>query len=42
METDTITLQKNVRKNSKIDMELLGQLLSSFKDIKEGKVKRVK
>ncbi len=33
---------KELKKQSKIDMDILKQLISSFKDIKEGRVRRVK
>ncbi len=44
METVTIPKKKyeELKKQAEIDMDFLHQLMSSFKDIKEGRVKRVK
>ncbi len=44
METITIPKReyKNLKKQAKMDMEFLKELMSSFKDIKEGRVKRVR
>ena len=44
METVTIPKQEYVKlkKQAHIDMDILRQLISSFKDIKEGRVRRVK
>lgn len=43
---ETITIPKreyeSLKKQAKIDMEFLKELMSSFKDIKEGRVKRVR
>ncbi len=33
---------KELKKQTKIDVDFLNQLLTSFKDIKEGRVRRVK
>ena len=40
----TIPIQEyeKLQKQAKIDMDILNQLMSSFKDIKEGRVRRVK
>ena len=41
-----INIQKKeyeeLKKQAKLDMDILHQLISSFKDIKEGRVRRVK
>mgnify|MGYP001585933794 CR=1 FL=1 len=44
METVTIprTEYRRLRVRANIDVELLKQLMESFKDIKEGRVRRVK
>lgn len=44
METVTIPKQEyeKLKMQAEIDIELLKQLVSSFKDIKEGNVRRVK
>ena len=44
METVTIPRKEydNLKKQAKLDMDILRQLISSFKDIKEGRVRRVK
>ena len=46
MEKDTIIISKEeydrLRMQANIDVELLKQLMESFKDIKEGRVRRVK
>ncbi len=44
METITIPRREyeNLKKQAKIDMEFLKELMSSFKDIKEGRVRRVR
>lgn len=44
METVTIPKKEyeNLKKQAGIDMEFLKELMSSFKDIKEGRVRRVK
>lgn len=43
---DTVTIPKveyaMLKKQSKIDVELLEQFLESFMDIKEGRIRRVK
>lgn len=46
MQQEMITVPKKVyedlQKQAKIDMDLLYQLMSSFKDIKEGRVRKVR
>ena len=44
METVTIPMKEyeNLKKQAKIDMEFLKELMSSFKDIKEGRIRRVR
>jgi len=46
MEKDTVTISKEeyerLKMQANIDLELLKQLIASFKDIKAGRVKRVK
>ncbi len=44
METVTIPKQEYelLKRQATIDLDILHQLVSSFKDIKEGKVRRVK
>ena len=46
MQQEMITIPKkvyeNLQKQANIDMDLLYQLMSSFKDIKEGRVRKVK
>jgi len=46
MATETVTIPlreyENLKLQAKIDMDFLQQLMSSFKDIKEGKVIKVK
>ncbi|MBI2144120.1 hypothetical protein HYU17_03130 [Candidatus Woesearchaeota archaeon] len=46
MKQETVTITKEeydkLKKQSQIDMDILHQLVSSFKDIKEGRVRRVK
>lgn len=44
METVTIPKQEyeTLKKQAQIDLDLLRQFMGSFKDIKEGKVRRVK
>ncbi len=44
METVTISKQEyeHLKQQAQIDVELLQQLISSFTDIKEGRVRRVK
>ena len=46
MAQETVTIPKKeyekLKKQSQIDMDILHQLISSFKDIKEGRVRRVK
>lgn len=46
MQQEMITVPKkvyeNLQKQAKIDMDLLYQLMSSFKDIKEGRVRKVR
>ncbi len=46
MAQETVTIPKeeyqNLKRQAQIDMDILQQLISSFKDIKEGKVRRVK
>ncbi len=43
---ETVTIPKKeyekLQKQAKIDMDIINQLMSSFKDIKEGRVRRVK
>lgn len=43
---DTVTISKEeydkLKSQANIDVELLEQLISSFKDIKEGRITRVK
>ena len=43
---ETVTIPKAeyelLKKQAKIDVELLEQFLESFKDIKEGRIRRVK
>ena len=43
---ETITISKEeyelLKKQSKIDLDLLKQFVESFKDIKEGRIRRVK
>ena len=43
---ETVTIPKSeyeeLKKQAKIDMDLLQQLMGSFKDIKEGRIKRVR
>ncbi len=43
METVTIPKKEyeNLKKQAKIDMDFLRQMMASLKDIKEGKVRRV-
>ncbi len=38
----TIKEYKNLKKQAKIDRKFLKEMISSFKDIKEGKVRRVR
>ena len=33
---------KNLKKMAKIDLDLLQQLMTSFKDIKEGRVRKIR
>ncbi len=46
MAQETVTIPKEeyqkLKKQAQIDMDILQQLISSFKDIKEGRVRRVK
>ena len=46
MEKDTVTIPKKeyekLKMQANIDVELLRQFLESFKDIKEGRIRRVK
>lgn len=46
MVQETVKISKKeyekLRRQAEIDVDLLRQLMSSFKDIKEGKVRRVK
>ena len=44
METVTISKQEyeSLKLKANIDMDILQQLISSFRDIKEGRVRRVK
>jgi len=46
MKQETVCIPKKeydeLKRQARIDVELLQQLLSSFKDIKEGRVRRVK
>jgi len=46
MEQETVCIPKDkfeqLKRQAEIDVELLHQLMSSFKDIKEGQVRRVK
>ena len=46
MVQDTVTIKRaeydKLKRQANIDMDILQQLLSSFKDIKEGRVRRVK
>ena len=44
METVIITKEeyKQLKKQAKIDMDLMQQLVGSIKDIKEGRIKRVR
>ena len=46
MTQETVTIPKEeyekLKKQSQLDMDIMHQLISSFKDIKEGKVRRVK
>ena len=46
MEQEMINIPKKeyeeLKKQAKLDMDILHQLISSFKDIKEGRVRRVK
>ena len=44
METITITKKEynTLKKQAKIDLDILYQLMSSLKDIKEGKVRQVR
>ncbi len=46
MEEDKVTIPRNeyerLKSQANIDIELLEQLISSFKDIKEGRIIRVK
>ncbi len=44
METVTIAKEEyeNLKRQANIDVELLMQFLESFKDIKEGRIRRVK
>lgn len=44
METVTITKEEyeKLRRQADIDVDLLKQFLESFKDIKEGRIRRVK
>ena len=46
MDSETITITKEeyekLKSQANVDVELLEQLMDSFKDIKEGKVRRVK
>ena len=43
---ETVTISKEeyelLKKQSKIDLDLLKQFVESFKDIKEGRIRRVK
>lgn len=43
---DMVTIPKSeyikLKKQAEIDMDLLNQFLESFKDIKEGRIRRVK
>ena len=46
MVQNTVTIKRaeydKLKRQANIDMDILQQLLSSFKDIKEGRVRRVK
>ena len=46
MKTDTVTIPRHeyeeLKMRAEIDVDLLKQLMESFRDIKEGKVRRVK
>ncbi|MBI3037100.1 hypothetical protein HYY73_05130 [Candidatus Woesearchaeota archaeon] len=46
MTQETVTIPKEeyqkLKRQSQLDMDILHQLMSSFKDMKEGKVRRVK
>lgn len=46
MEQEMVSIPKKMyeelQRQAKIDMDLLAQLMNSFKDIKEGRVRRVK
>ncbi len=46
MKSDTVTIPRreyeDLKTRAEIDVELLTQLMESFKNIKEGKVRRVK
>lgn len=46
MKEETITIPRKeyeeLKRQASIDMDILSQLISSFKDIKEGRVRRVK
>ena len=46
MVQNTVTIKRaeydKLKRQANIDMDMLQQLLSSFKDIKEGRVRRVK
>ena len=46
MKLETVTIPKKeyqqLKQQAKIDVDLLQQLMSSFKDIKEGRVRRVR
>ncbi len=46
MAQETVTIPKEeyqkLKRQAQIDMDILQQLISSFKDIKEGRVRRVK
>jgi hypothetical protein len=46
MKQETVTIPrkeyKKLKRQAEIDIDLLQQLMSSFKDIKEGRVRRVR
>jgi hypothetical protein len=46
MKSDTITITRheyeNLKSQAEIDVDLLKQLMESFKDIKEGRIRKVK
>ena len=46
MKTDTVTIPRHeyeeLKMRAEIDVDLLKQLMESFRDIKEGKVRKVK